>query len=77
MAAQTKAPGDGSVVYRQYFSEDGTEMYPSFGINAGAAYPACTNLEFGVFAGMSTSREYFKFNIYDELESGFIKIMEW
>ena len=73
----TPISGDGSLVYKQNYSKDGKTMYPSFAINAGAAFPSSSNIELGLSAGISSSNNIYKFNIYDFLDEAYIKIMEW
>ncbi len=73
----TPISGDGSIAYKQYFSDDGNEFYPSFSINAGAAFPACTNMELGVSVGYSASKSKRIINIYDVIDYTYNRIMEW
>lgn len=73
----TNISGDGAVTFSQYYTGKGLKFYPGVSLDVGASIPQTEGFGIGASVGLDQTVEIASFNLYDEIDSAYIKIMEW
>ena len=64
-------------LFSQYFTGKGLKFYPGLSLDVGASMPQTEGFGIGASVGLDQTVEIASFNLYDEIDSAYIKIMEW